>query len=104
MKRIMNVLLLASVVNGLAACSAFREPTYGEQIEDEGLALREVGAQWSKGESLVEKGEERIRSGQERIREGERMIEEGREMTREGTQLMRDSKLRYEQGGGDSAY
>lgn len=52
----MNVLLLAAVVNGLAACAAFLEPTCGEQIEDEGIALREVGAQWSKGESLMEKG------------------------------------------------
>ncbi|MGM0768061.1 MAG: hypothetical protein ACQEV6_08550 [Pseudomonadota bacterium] len=104
MKRMMHVLLLVAVVSGLTACGTFREPTYGEQIQDEGAAMSVVGEQWSKGEALVQKGEKRIRDGQERIRDGERMVEEGRQMTRDGTELMRDSKLRYEQGGGDSAY
>ncbi|MEX2475376.1 hypothetical protein [Marinobacter sp.] len=104
MKNILHVLLLTVVVSTLSSCAGFREPTYGEQIQDEGTALRVVGEQWSEGEALVGKGEKRIRDGQERIREGERMVEEGREMTREGTKLMRDSKVRYEQGGGDSAY
>lgn len=104
MIKVKHTLLLVVVLNGLAACTMYREPTYGELIQDEGSALKVVGEQWSKGEALVEKGEERIKDGQKRIREGERMVDEGRDMTREGTELMRDSKLRYEQRDGQSAY
>lgn len=103
MRKLVHALVLVVVCTGLAACAMQRQPTYGEQIQEQGSSLKAVGEQWSKGEALVAKGEKRIEDGQKRIREGERRIEEGRDMISEGTELMRDAKLRYEQRDGPSA-
>lgn len=96
MRKLVQILVLAVVCIGLAACATNREPTYGERIQDEGSSLKAVGEQWSKGEALVAKGEKRLKHGQDRIHEGERMIEEGRDMINEGTELMRDARSSYE--------
>ena len=69
----------------LAACASEPEaPTFGERLSTQGSEVSALGAQWTRGETLIAEGQALIEDGRDKVDAGERLVEKGEKRIRAG--------------------
>lgn len=95
-KKIIAVIGWALVSGLLSGCTT-SEPTFGDQIAQQGNSTAALGESWNCGEALIKEGQELINDGQSDVSKGESRISEGRSKIAKGEQMRRNAEETYRQ-------
>jgi len=76
----------------LSACSAEKEPTFGDIIQGQGVEVKKIGEKWSDGEELVTDGNKLVKDGKEDIEDGEKLLKKGKSKVKKGESKIEKGK------------
>lgn len=96
MKRSTTIVMAIFSVTLLGSGCAAKQPSFGDSIKSEGLAVAGIGEKWEKGQALIKKGNKQIRKGNRLIDEGQEDITEGKANVKSGQKLVDDSERAYD--------
>lgn len=90
-----SCIAFAAAVSVLAVACSSRDMTVGSAISAESETLAEIGAQWTRGDDLVQKGRDQIEEGRAMVREGRDLIDQGESNVARGRDLRTDAEAEY---------
>lgn len=90
---VLVVVLLSTVLSGCAT----RSPSFGDSVRAEGIAVKDIGEKWDKGQAMIRKGNKLVRKGDKQIAEGKENVADGAAMVKSGEKLVADAERAYEQ-------
>ncbi len=79
----------------LSACGTAKEASFGEKLQYQGVEMRDIGQQWSKGEKQANEGYQLIESGEKQITKGETMVSKGKALVKSGERLKTQAEIDY---------
>ncbi len=90
---VLMLVLLGTVLTGCAS----KGPSFGDSVRAEGIAVKELGEKWEKGQAMIRKGNKLVRKGNKQIAEGKENVSDGTSMIKTGEKLVADAERAYEQ-------
>jgi len=92
-KCVFAVVLLATTLSGCAS----RSPSFGDTIQAEGIAVKDIGEKWEEGQAMIRKGNRLVRKGNKQIAEGKENVADGASIVKTGEKLVADAERAYEE-------
>ena len=96
MKRSTYFLLAAIFMSLIGSGCASKQPSFGESVKSEGMAVAGIGEKWEQGQALIRKGNKQIRKGNKLINEGQEDVAEGKAKVKTGQKLIDEAEKAYE--------
>ena len=96
MKNSKNAVVMVVLLGTLLSGCATRNPSFGDSVRAEGIAVKDIGESWEKGKAMIRKGNKLVRKGNEQIAAGKENVSDGTSMVKTGEKLVADAERAYE--------